>query len=316
MHKVRRLTCVTALTVAAMAMTGGVAGAVHAAGSAPSVSGEVTAVNGVSTFGTCGTADTDGNFTVTPNGITPTPHTVNVTSGPSGTAFVEKKVASPTFANVCVGDNASAIGTQSGFVLNASAVSIHVPNPAHNLGTVTSVGGLTASGSCGLADTSGDFTLSTVVAGIATPSTVFVTQSTTFKLVGVGASTFASVCVGDYADADGLTVGSSVLADSVKIRIPKPPAPLHVRGLVSSINGVSSGCGVANTDGTFVITWSTSSHVVMNTTVGVTSNTPFSGKTGTTSFAAVCVGAKSSVIGTYSSGELEAAAVATYPVKV
>jgi hypothetical protein len=291
-----------------------VASAGHTKGSAPSVTGKVTAVNGDPTLGVCGSAGGTGSFTLNTGGATPTVHTVDVTPA---TSFVQRKITGPTFANVCNGDDATVIGPESSSVLSASAVSIHVPNPAHHLGTVTSVGGVSTSGTCGTANASGDFTLVTVVSGIPVVTTAFVTSDTTFNVVHVGTSTFASVCVGDYADADGLTVGNTVLAATVKIRIPKPPAPLHVKGTVSSVGGVTTPgtCGVADTDGNFVITWNHPANTVINTTVNVTATTPFSGKTGVTSFADVCVGARSSVIGTYLSGALEALAVATYPVK-
>jgi hypothetical protein len=73
-------------------------------------------------------------------------------------------------------------------------------------------------------------------------------------------------------------------------------------------------CGTAGTAGSFVLTWTDRSNAVVETTVVVTATTPFSGKSGVTSFAAVCVGGKAAAIGTNSSGALDAVAVATYPV--
>ena len=312
--RVTALTALTALTAMALAMTAGVAGAAAPKGSAPSVSGTVTAVNGDSTPGACGTAGGTGDFTLTGNGATPSVHTVDVTAA---TSFVQKKVAAPTFANVCVGDDAGAIGVQTGFVVAATGVSISVPKSTHAFGTVTDVGGVSTPGTCGTAHATGTFGLSTLVSGSQVVTTVFVTPSTKFNVSHVGTSTFAGLCVGYYAQAEGLSANGSVLASSVQVKIPKPPTPLHVKGMVTSVNGGSAPgtCGTATTAGSFVITWTDSSNAVINTTVVVTASTPFSGRTGTTSFAAVCVGAKAAAIGTNSSGGLDAVSVATYPVK-
>ena len=313
MKHARTFTRVTALTVVALGLTAGVAGA--AKGSAPSVSGSVTAVNGDTTPGACGTAGSTGAFTLTTNGATPSVHTVDITSA---TSFVQKKVAAPTFANVCVGYDATAIGVQTGFVVAASGVSIHVPKSTHVFGTVTDIGGVSTAGTCGTAQTSGTFSLSTLVSGSQVVTTVFVTPSTKFNVSHVGTSTFAGLCVGSYAQAEGLTVGGTVLASSVQVKIPKPPTPVHVKGMVSSVNGTSTAgtCGTAATAGSFVITWTDRTSTVVNTTVVVTAATPFAGKGSVTSFADVCVGAKSSVVGNNSSGALDAVSVATYPVKV
>jgi len=313
MKLVRKFACASALTVAAVAITGGMAGVAGAAGSAPSVSGTVTAVNGDTSPTACGSAGATGSFTLTTNGSTPTVHTIEVGSA---TSFVEKKISAPTFANVCVGDDAGAIGSETNFVLTASSVSISVPKSTHAFGTVVAVDGVTTPKTCGSAHASGDFTLSTLISGSQVVTTVFVTSDTKFNVSHTGTTTFAGLCVGDYAQAEGLAVGSTVLAASVEVRVPKPPAPLHVTGTVTSVNGATAGCGTADTAGTFVLTWTDKSATVINTTVNVQATTPFTGKSGTTSFAAVCVGAKASAIGTYSSGALEALSVATYPVKV
>ena len=312
MLQARKLTGAVALTFAALAMTGGVAGATaHTKGSAPSVSGTVTAVNGDDTPGVCGTGAT-GSFTLSTAGSTD--HTVNVDST---TSFVEKKIAAPTFADVCVGDDATAIGVQSGYVVAATGVSIHVPKSTHKFGTVTDVNGATASGSCGTAGASGTFSLSTLVSGSTVVTTVFVDPSTKFNVSHVGRSDFSGLCVGYAADVEGIAVGNTVLADSVQVKVPKPPTPVHVKGMVSSVNGSSdtTACGTAGAAGSFVVTWTDKLGATVDTTVVVTATTPFSGKSGTTSFADVCVGAKSSVVGNNStSGALDAVSVATYPV--
>jgi len=314
MKHARRFAGVTALMVAALAASGAMAGVAAAAGSSPSVNGMVTAVNGDTTVGVCGTAGGTGSFTLTSAGAPDVVRTVDVTGA---TAFVEKKVAAPTFANVCVGDRAGAIGVQTGFVVDASAVSVTVPKSTHAFGTVTSVNSVTTAGTCGTAGADGSFTVSTLVSGVQVLDTVFVTPSTKFTSAHVPHASFVDVCVGYKADADGLTDGNSILADSVHVHPPAVPTPIHLHGMVTSVGGVSTAatCGIAGDAGSFVVTWTSGSVGVVNTTVDVTSTTPFSGKSGVTSFADVCVGSKSSVIGNYSSGALDALAVATYPIK-
>jgi hypothetical protein len=307
-----RFARVAVLTVAALAATGGIAGA--ARGSAPSATGSVTAVNGDTTPGVCGTAGGTGDFTLTSTGTAAVVHTVDVTAA---TSFVQKGVAAPTFANVCVGDNATAIGVQTGFVVAATGVSIKVPKSTHAFGTVTDIGGVSTAGTCGTAGADGTFTLSTLVAGSQVVTSVFVTGETDFHQSQVGSSNFGNFCVNDYAKVKGIVVGSTILATRVDFKIPKPPTPVHVKGTVSSVNGdpALGTCGVSSTAGSFVITWNDQSHTVINTTVVVTATTPFSGKSGVTSFADVCVGSKSAAIGNNSSGALDAVSVATYPVK-
>ena len=316
MTKVRRVTGGLALTLAALAMTGGVAGAAaQSKGQAPSVSGVVTAVNGDATPGDCGTAGAVGSFTLTTTGATPTDHTVNVTAA---TSFAEKQVVAPSFADVCVGYDASAIGVQTGFDVAADAVSVHVPKPTHLFGTVESVNGVSDAGTCGTAGASGTFTVSTLVDGSQVVDTVYVVPGTKFKEPKVSGATFGDLCVGYTADADGPSVGASILAQSVKFHAPKTPAPLHVKGLVDSVNGDTTAgtCGTAATAGSFVVTWTDRTGATVDTTVDVTATTPYSAKGGASSFGAVCVGAKSSVIGTQDvTGALDALAVATYPVK-
>lgn len=314
MKKFSRGACIATLTAGALAGTSGVAAASHPTGTSPAVSGTVTAVGGVTTPGTCGTAGATGSFTVTTTATTPTVHTVDVTPA---TSYVERSVASPTFANVCVGDNASAIGTQSGFVVSATAVSISVPKPTHTYGTVTAVNGVSTTGTCGSAHDSGDFTLSTIVNSAPVVTTVFVTSDTKFEGAQNAKDTFANVCVDDYAQATGIVVGSTVLASSVTVHVPKPPAPIHVSGTVTSVNGTSATgtCGSADQAGNFVVTWTDKEGTVINTTVNVTATTPFAGKTGATSFAQVCVGTRAAAIGDNSSGALDALSVATFPAK-
>jgi len=313
MTQVRRMTGGVALVFAALMVTGGVAGAAGH-GKAPSVSGVVTAVGGDSTPGVCGTAGASGDFSLTTTGSNPTVHTVDVTDA---TSFVQKKVAAPSFAGVCVGDDASAIGTETDFVVSATAVSIHVPKSTHAFGAVTDVNGVTTAGTCGTAHASGTFTLSTLVNGSQVVTTVFVTDDTKFNVAHVGTSTFAGLCVGESAQVQGIQVGGSVLASSVEVKIPKPPAPLHVKGDVLSVDGVTTAgtCGTSGAAGSFLVQWTDHTGTVVDTTVDVTATTPFSGRGGATSFADVCVGARAGAIGPDSGGVLDALSVATYPVK-
>ena len=85
------------------------------------VAGTVSAVNGSSTPGSCGTAGSAGSFTVTKHQAS---DTVDVATT---TAFFERGVSSPSFANVCVGDLAGAIGMLSGTTLDANDVFVAPP---------------------------------------------------------------------------------------------------------------------------------------------------------------------------------------------
>jgi hypothetical protein len=302
--------------VALLAMTGGAVGAtVHSAsgGDSPSVTGKVVAVNGDVTVGTCGTSGVSGNFIIR-SGTTKT-HltTVNVTAS---TSFVEKGVSTPSFANVCVGYQATAIGNNTAHSMNALAVRVFVPNAVNRLGQVTAVNGSATPGACGTAGAKGSFTLNYKVDGSAVIDTVDVYPSTRFHDPKVTGATFADVCVGDNATAEGPIVGNTIIAAVVFVTPPKTPTPLHVRGEVTSVNGVSTSgtCGVADTVGSFVVTW-TDSHSIppstINSTVGVVATTPFvENGVASPSFANVCVGGKVSVIGSNSSGVLDASAVA------
>ncbi len=319
MKSVLKLAVATALATALLAMAGGVAGATaHRTSSsdAPSVTGKVIAVNGDVSVGTCGTAGASGNFIIK-SGTTKT-HltTVSVTAS---TSFVEKSVSDPSFANVCVGFQATAIGNNAAHSMDALAVRIFAPTAVNRLGQVTSVNGSSAPGACGTAGARGAFTINYKVGGSTVVDTVEVYRNTKFHDPQQTGVTFADVCVGDNATAEGPSIGNTILAAVVVVTAPKTPTPLHVKGEVTSVNGVSTAgtCGVADTAGDFVVTW-TDSHSIppstINTTVGVTATTPFvENGVASPSFADICVGGKASVIGTYSSVVLEASAVAAYP---
>ncbi len=309
----------TASTVAVLALTGGVAGAtVHSAssGEAPSVTGKVIAVNGDVTVGTCGTAGATGNFIL--KSISGKTHltTVNVTAS---TSFVEKGVSTPSFANVCVGFQATAIGNNTAHSMNALAVRIAAPAAVNRFGQVTAVDGSPTPGACGTAGARGTFKLNFKVGKSTVIDTVVVYRATKFRDPKLAGATFADVCVGDNAAAEGPIIGNTILAAVVVVTPPKTPTPLHVKGQVTSVNGLSTTgtCGVADMAGFFVVTW-TDNHSIppstINTTVSVAATTPFvENGVASPSFANVCVGGKASVIGTNSSGALDASAVALYP---
>lgn len=305
----RKMTAGAAAIVAALALSSGVAGAAH--GSTPLVTGTVTSVNGDIVPGDCGTAGASGSFTVVTGGATPKTYTVTVTDA---TNFVQKNVTGASFANVCVGDVAGAIGVDSLYTLAADSVSVRVAKDTHVFGSVTSVNGSSDSSACGTAGAAGQFTLSTLIAGTPVVDTVYVVAGTDFKESGSATGSFGTLCVGASADAKGPSVDNSVLARLVVFH---PPSPLHVKGTVASVNGDNTAgtCGVAGATGSFVIAWTNATGGNLTTTVQVDSTTTFSGKSGVTSFGDVCVGAKSGAIGPDHAGVLDALSVATYPVK-
>lgn len=302
------MTAVVAMTTGVL---GGSAGAASSADS-PSVTGKVVAVNGDVSVGSCGTG-VSGNFIIKSGTTKIRLNTVNVTSA---TSFDEKGVTDPSFANVCVGYQATAIGNNTAHSLNALAVRIFVPQTVSRLGQVTAVNGATAPGACGTAGARGSFTLVYKVDKSTVTDTVQVYPRTKFHDPQATDPTFADVCVGDNAAAEGPSVGNTVIAAVVFVTPPKTPTPLHIKGAVTSVNGVSTAgtCGVADTVGTFVVTW-TYNHSIppstINSTVGVVATTPFveNGVTSPT-FANVCIGATVSVVGSNSSGVLNASAVA------
>jgi hypothetical protein len=81
------------------------------------VLGAVTVVNGVSTVGTCGTAASSGDFTVT--AWKDSADTVDVTAT---TAFVDPATPTASFTDVCVGDPVGVAGTVDNDTVTASKV--------------------------------------------------------------------------------------------------------------------------------------------------------------------------------------------------
>jgi hypothetical protein len=164
------------------------------------LSGTVAAVNGTSASGSCGTPDTAGSFTLTGKSA----RTVDV-DVPS-TTFKEKGVATPSFADVCVGAKVRVVGTDStSDVVTASQVTVVPPRPQQVSGTVASVNGTST---CGRSGAAGTFTL----ASGGTTYTVDVgNTSTIFKEHGVSAPSFAAVCKGDKVKARGAISNNKII---------------------------------------------------------------------------------------------------------
>ncbi len=314
-----------ALATAVLAVAGGAGAGVAGAaanGNAPAAHGVVTEVNGSTAPGTCGTTGGTGSFVVTDTKNTTPPTTVvttvNVTAA---TTFLEHKVTSPSFANLCVGDKAVAVGNAAAGTLAANAVTISLPPTVHLYGMVTSVNGVTTAGTCGTAGASGSFGLSTVTGTTTVDTTVAVDASTAFTLKGVASPSFANACVGYRATAVGAESGGTITATDVALKAPKAPKPLHVAGVVTSIGGVTTPgtCGVAGNAGTFTIqstNSATTPPTVTNWTVNVTAGTAYSAKkVASATFANVCVGGKTVSLGVTVSGALDAVAVAAWAPK-
>ena len=129
------------------------------------------------TVGTAGTAGVSGNFIVKSGTAKTHLTTVNVTAS---TSFVEKGVSTVSFANVCVGYQATAIGNNSAHSMNALAVRVFVPKAVNRLGQVTAVNGAATPGACGTAGATGSFTLDYKVVGSTVIDTVDVYPITKF----------------------------------------------------------------------------------------------------------------------------------------
>ena len=270
----------------------------------PVVFGTVAAVNGITTAGTCGAADTAGAFTL--DAAHSTTDTVDVSTT---TTFVEHGVTTPTFANVCVGSKVAAVGADASNTVTATSVFISpppIPKPHAIFGTVASVNGTSTAGTCGAADTAGAFTLD---AAHSTTDTVEVSTTTTFFEHGVTTSTFGNVCVGDKVGAFGMVSAGTVTATSVFITPPKPPV---VFGTVAAVNGITTAgtCGAADTAGAFTLD---AAHSTTDT-VDVSTTTTFVEHGVTTpTFANVCVGSKVAAVGADASNTVTATSVFISP---
>jgi hypothetical protein len=185
--------------------------------------------------------------------------------------------------------------------------------PPGAFGQVASVNGSSSSGACGTAGTAGAFTLTPRKGATVT---VNVSSSTSYFEPGSSSSaSFADVCVGSTAGAEGKVSSSTVAATKVVI-LPsghsRPPGPPGAIGVVASVNGSSSStaCGVAGAAGTFILTTPNKSTV----TVDVSTSTKFyDPAVSSPSFANVCVGLAVGAAGKTSSGAIDANLVGVLP---
>jgi hypothetical protein len=195
--------------------------------------GTVTTVNDTTVAGTCGTAAATGTFTVAAWRSSVT--TVDVTSS---TTFNEPGQSDPSFADVCVGEAVGAIGSVTGDTVTATKVYVFPPRPTpvpeSTFGTVTTVNGTTASGTCGTAPSAGTFVVATWGNGV---RIVDVTPTTTFMEFGMSGPSFADVCVGTLVGASGTGADASADLTATKVFIvvpPTTPTPSPMVGTMSS----------------------------------------------------------------------------------
>lgn len=293
--------CAAAITVLAVLIT--VPPAVSASASTvqeqspQTVRGTVTSVDGNQA---CGTSGITGHFSMSVGGAT---FTIEVNPA---TVFDEHH-ARTTFGAVCVGDKAKARGPIStNDVVAASLVIITPPTPQHVAGTVSTVNGSNAPGTCGSDGGSGSFVLASQPSAI----TVSVSPSTGFAQNGDHTPSFANVCVGDKAHVQGpISPSGTITASHVTVI---PPPPEHVLGSVTSVNGSTApdSCGMSTSGGFFVLM----AHG-MSVTVNVGPSATFAERRHPgVSFADICVGDKVRVIGTGAgAGTIDGDGVAIIP---
>jgi collagen type VII alpha len=192
-------------------------------------------------------------------------------------------------------------------------------------GKVASVGGSSASGTCGAAGGTGSFTLTSFRHGGTV--TVNVTSSTGFAEPGATTPSFAGVCVGSSvfvfgtrpstgtaggstSDSTGTGTGSggtTITATKVFV-VPTQRRHVHhhppvVAGKVATVggSGAAGTCGAAGGTGSFTLMTFEDAHGT-TVTVDVTSSTTFTGPgKSSASFGNVCVGGDVFVLGTSSS---------------
>jgi len=279
---------------AVAALCGGVASATTVqVQSHHQTTGTVGSVNGASAAGTCGTAGAAGNFSLSQKG---TPYTVDV-EVPS-TTFKEKRVSTPSFADVCAGDQVRALGAVStNDVVTATQVAVIPPRAQQVSGTVAAVNGTSTSGACGASGTAGDFVLTaqraSYVVDVAVPST-------DFKEHGVSTPSFADVCVGAKARALGTIATDDVVTATEVVLIPLRP---QVSGIASAVNGTrtAGACGTADEAGDFSLRQKGTTYTVE---VGDPSTTFQEHGVSTPSFADVCVGSPVRAIGAVSTEDV------------
>lgn len=265
--------------------------------------GVVTSVNGIATSDSCGTAGASGTYTFVGKRLVIV--TVEVTSA---TKFIDSADPSPSFADVCVGAQVKTLATYSSGSLTASSVVVKAPETSRAGGLVTSVNGVTASGTCGSPASAGSFTI--IARRHSAAVTVEVATTTGFVDSADPTPSFADLCVGNHIKAVGSFASGVLDATSVTVL---PPNLGRDRGVVTSVNGVSTAgtCGVSAATGSFSLVGDWRRGIVQ---VDVSSSTSFSDTADTgPSFADVCVGSDVAAFGTFSSGTMTANTVAVLP---
>jgi hypothetical protein len=264
--------------------------------------GVVTAVNGSSADGACGTAGATGTFRIVSRNTSRTFVHVD-----RGTRFTARAISSPSFANVCVDAMVAAIGHVRNGRFVADTVRIWSPKPpptASVFGMVVSVNGSTADGACGTLGGNGTFT---IMNRSAVRKVVNVDSSTVFASKVVTSPTFANVCVDEMVGATGTRSGKVITATDVMIWSTVPD-DFATFGMVISVNGstASGACGTAGASGTFTVLRRNGKQAVVN----VTPTTTFLMKdVASPSFANVCNYAMVGSHGAATSGALNATKV-------
>jgi hypothetical protein len=254
----------------------------------------------------------------------------------SGTTFSDAALTPPTsatFGNLCVGEEVTALGTESSGVLEATSVTI-VPAQAQGVVSSVTVGttGSTTTVTCGTSGEPGSFTLGNfgpipvLSTSLRFLKTVDVSSGTSFSdaaLTPPTSATFGDLCVG--AEVTALGTESSGVLEATLVTI----VPAEAQGVVSSVTVGTTGstttvtCGTSDDPGSFTLgnlgpipVLSTSLRFLK--TVDVSSGTSFSDAAltpPTASFADVCVGSQVKALGTLSAGVLTATAVTIEPAQ-
>jgi hypothetical protein len=265
------------------------------------IRGVVASVNGNTGAGTCMTSATD-TFTLTvAEGRATT--TVDVTPT---TTYTDSAVTTPTFANVCVGNDVRALGAFSSGTLTATSVEIVSPPQANVQGIVASVGGSSAADLCVTSDTE-SFTV--VGSWSLSITTVDLSATTTYSDAAVTTPSYTDICVASYVKALGALSSATLTATSVAVL---PPPPVQAQGIVASVGGSSAADTCLSSDtGAFTLV---GGNPLAITNVDVTSTTTYKDHAVTTpSYGDVCVGSRLDATGTLSSGTLTATSISIEP---
>jgi hypothetical protein len=262
----------------------------------------VTSVNGVSTAGTCGVADSSGTFTIVGEDLVILTVDVSTT-----TTFIDAADATPSLADVCVAQHVGVTGTNAAGTVTANAVTVLPPKPVSAEGVVTSVNGIATAGTCGVQDTSGAFSFVGRRLHIVTAE---VSSATVFSDAADATPSFGDLCVADHVKIVGTVLAGVLSATTVLVVAPKAD---RTAGIVTSVNGsaASGACGVAGAAGVFTLEPGRHQRQV---TIEVATTTQFSDASDPTpSFADICVANRVNALGTFASGALAATSVAVVP---